>query len=237
MASLQALWHLGQQWLAHGHLALALSIIWSLYLVLVGAWILLQRRAPVATIGWLLSMAVLPVVGLLVYFVFGPRRFRRQRLKRLRSRREARMRRQSLAHLRDRAAQAPARLQRLVRLVSNATQLPCPPPKRCSCSLAGRAPLMPSCTPLARPSTMCIWSTRFEPDTTGQRVLQALTERAQAGVQVRLLVDALGSKRLGRRHYQALLDAGAEVALFHPRTGAAAAPGDQLSHPPQNCGD
>ena len=61
MASLPALWHLGQQWLAHGHLALALSIIWSLYLVLVGAWILLQRRAPVATIGWLLSMAVLPV--------------------------------------------------------------------------------------------------------------------------------------------------------------------------------
>ena len=70
MASLPALWHLGQQWLANGHLALALSIIWSLYLVLVGAWILLQRRAPVATIGWLLSMAVLPVVGLLVYFVF-----------------------------------------------------------------------------------------------------------------------------------------------------------------------
>ena len=124
MASLPALWHLGQQWLANGHLALALSIIWSLYLVLVGAWILLQRRAPVATIGWLLSMAVLPVVGLLVYFVFGPRRFRRQRLKRLRSRRKARMRRQSLAHLRDRAAQAPARLQQLVRLVSNATQLP-----------------------------------------------------------------------------------------------------------------
>ena len=129
MASLPALWHLGQQWLAHGHLALALSIIWSLYLVLVGAWILLQRRAPVATIGWLLSMAVLPVVGLLVYFVFGPRRFRRQRLKRLRSRRKARMRRQSLAHLRDRAAQAPARLQQLVRLVSNATQLPLSTPR------------------------------------------------------------------------------------------------------------
>ena len=52
--------------------------------------------------------------------------------------------------------------------------------------------------------------------TADRSVLQALTERAQAGVQVRLLVDALGSKRLGRRHYQALLDAGAEVALFHP---------------------
>lgn len=75
MASLPALWHLGQQWLAHGHLALALSIIWSLYLVLVGAWILLQRRAPVATIGWLLSMAVLPVVGLLRILFLAPGAF------------------------------------------------------------------------------------------------------------------------------------------------------------------
>ena len=217
MASLQALWHLGQQWLAHGHLALALSIIWSLYLVLVGAWILLQRRAPVATIGWLLSMAVLPVVGLLVYFVFGPRRFRRQRLKRLRSRRKARMRRQSLAHLRDRAAQAPARLQQLVRLVSNATQLPLSTAQEVQLLVGGARTFDAIVHAIGQAQHhVHLEYYIFEPDTTGQRVLQALTERAQAGVQVRLLVDALGSKRLGRRHYQALLDAGAEVALFHP---------------------
>ena len=61
----------------------------------------------------------------------------------------------------------------------------------------------------------------FEPDHTGTRLLQALTERARAGVQVRLLVDAIGSARLLSRHGRALLDelraAGGELAVFHPR--------------------
>ncbi|MBV2163063.1 MAG: cardiolipin synthase [Comamonas sp.] len=217
MAFIQTLWHLGQQWLASGHFALALSIVWSAYLVLVGGWILLQRRAPAATIGWLLAMAVLPVVGLLVYFVFGPRRFRRQRLKRLRSRRRARMRRDGLGHLRDKATQAPPRLQQLVKLVSTSTQLPLSTAQRVELLVGGACTFDTIVQAIAQARHhVHLEYYIFEPDTTGRRVLQALTERAQAGVQVRLLVDALGSKRLARRHYQALLDAGGEVALFHP---------------------
>jgi cardiolipin synthase len=52
-------------------------------------------------------------------------------------------------------------------------------------------------------------------------LLHALTERARAGVQVRLLVDAIGSPRLLARRQRALLrtlrDAGGELAVFHPR--------------------
>lgn len=217
MATLQSLWQAALLWLWDGHVALTLSLVWSAYLVLVSVWILLQRRAPVATLGWLLAMAALPVVGLVVYFVFGPRRFRRQRLKRLRSRRKIRMRRQSLADLRDRAAQAPARLRQLVRLVSNATQLPLSTAQDVQLLVGGACTFDAIVQAIAQARHhVHLEYYIFQPDTTGQRVLQALTERAQAGVQVRLLVDALGSKRLARRHYQALLDAGGEVALFHP---------------------
>ena len=40
-------------------------------------------------------------------------------------------------------------------------------------------------------------------------------QKAREGVQVRLLLDALGSKKVRRKFLQPLLDAGGEVALFH----------------------
>ena len=49
-----------------------LSIGWSLYVVVVSIWILLQRSAPVATLSWLLSMAALPGLGLAIYYFSGP---------------------------------------------------------------------------------------------------------------------------------------------------------------------
>src|SRR5690606_9139053 len=47
-----------------------------------------QKREPVATLSWLLGLALLPYVGFLVYHVFGPQRIRRQRLRRAKVRGE-----------------------------------------------------------------------------------------------------------------------------------------------------
>jgi cardiolipin synthase len=55
----------------------------------------------------------------------------------------------------------------------------------------------------------------FEPDQTGTALRDLLIERAREGVTVRLLLDALGSKRIGRRFMAPMLEAGVEVALFH----------------------
>lgn len=214
MEAAQALWQAWQTWLLDGHVALVLSLVWTLYGVLVAVWILLERRSPVATLSWLLAMMVLPVVGLLVYFVFGPRRFQRQRLKRLRSRRKSRMRR-SMARLYEKSPQAPERLQQLVKLAS-AASLPLSTVQRVEL-LVGGADTFDAIVRAVEQAQHHVHLEYyiFEPDNTGQRLLAALTQRAAAGVQVRLLIDALGSKRLLRRHYQALLDAGGEVALFH----------------------
>ena len=80
------------EWITHEHVMLVLSALWSIYVLIVGVWILLQRRAPVATLSWLLSMAVLPVLGLVIYYFLGPQRMKRQRVRRLRSRRRSRVR-------------------------------------------------------------------------------------------------------------------------------------------------
>ena len=52
----------------------------------------------------------------------------------------------------------------------------------------------------------------------GQRLVDALAERARAGVQVRVLVDANGGKKMGEARARQLREAGCKLAIFHPRT-------------------
>lgn len=56
----------------------------------------------------------------------------------------------------------------------------------------------------------------FHPGRTGDAFTAALIERARAGVRVRIVLDAFGSRRLRRRHVQRLTAAGCEIA-WHPR--------------------
>lgn len=208
------------QWFAslltREHLMLALSLGWTFYILVVGVWILLQRRAPVATLSWLLSMAALPVLGLVVYYFLGPQRLRRQRIRRLRSRRQSRPR-HSLARLRDQLPDAPERLHQVVRLVATAGHFPISSAQSVEL-LVGGADTFDNILATVRAARHHVHLEYyiFEPDQTGQALLQALEERARAGVKVRLLVDALGSKRLTRKYYAPLVAAGGEVALFHP---------------------
>lgn len=204
------------QWFTRDHVMLALSVLWSLYVVVVAVWILLQRRAPVATLSWLLSMAVIPVVGVGVYYFFGPQRLKRQRLKRLRSRRRSRVR-ASIARLKDKVPTAPANLHQLVKLVSASSNLPLSTADKVQL-LVGGAATFDSIMAAVRQAQHHVHLEYyiFEPDQTGQALLALLCTKAREGVRVRLLVDALGSKRLCRRHYRELEAAGGEVALFHP---------------------
>jgi cardiolipin synthase len=56
----------------------------------------------------------------------------------------------------------------------------------------------------------------FESDETGLEFIEAFKERARAGVEVRLLLDAFGSLKLKRAHRRELLDAGVKLQFFRP---------------------
>ena len=77
--SWQALW-------AIPHIRAWLTVAWIGYLLWLGSWIVLQKREPVATISWLVSLAALPYIGFFSYYLFGPQRIRRHRLQRSRTR-------------------------------------------------------------------------------------------------------------------------------------------------------
>ena len=51
----------------------------------------------------------------------------------------------------------------------------------------------------------------------GQRVADALSERARAGKQVRVLLDATGSKEVGKAARRQMEEAGCRVVLFHEK--------------------
>ncbi|MGE5109297.1 MAG: phospholipase D-like domain-containing protein [Acidobacteriaceae bacterium] len=56
----------------------------------------------------------------------------------------------------------------------------------------------------------------FQRGDMSRQVLEALTERAKAGVQVRMTVDAMGSFSTPKRYFKQLRDAGGKMQFYHP---------------------
>ena len=197
-------------WLADlPRLGVYLVLGWVVYVLWLCVWIVLQKREPVATLSWVMALAMLPYLGFLIYFLFGPQRIKRQRLRRGRSR--SGMGRFAAA-CRDDAA-----CVELARLGQASTGLPPATATTAQWLVDGSATYAALLEAIAGARhhvhlEYYIW----KPDRSGQRLLAALVERARAGVKVRLLLDAVGSSGMGRRHLRPLLDAGGEVGWFHP---------------------
>src|SRR5690606_25232646 len=56
----------------------------------------------------------------------------------------------------------------------------------------------------------------FHSDNIGNKVMQALTRKAKEGVEVKLLIDGMGGRRVSKRDLGILKDAGGEFAFFFP---------------------
>ncbi|MDR6518250.1 cardiolipin synthase [Variovorax paradoxus] len=192
-----------------------LSLAWSGYIAVLSIWIVMQKRAPVSTMSWILSLALLPFAGFVVYYFLGPQRLKKQRLKRLRSRAGASSQ-ADLARLRDAAQNAPPALQQMAKLGTATCGLPVSSALDVEL-LSGGARTFDAIFDAVRAAQDHIHLEYyiFEPDRIGTALRDLLIERAREGVTVRLLIDALGSKRIGRKFMAPMLEAGIKVALFH----------------------
>ena len=196
-------------WLHHvPHFALYLTLGWIGYLVWLGGWIVLQKRAPAATLGWLLALAALPYVGFLVYYVLGPQRIKRQRVRRARSR-------VALPPAEGTVEEAESR--ELSRLAQATTGLPITTATSVRLLVDGAATYDALLADIRQAQHQIhLEYYIYSPDVTGTLLRDALVERARNGVVVRLLLDALGSSHCPRRFFAPLLAAGGELAWFHP---------------------
>jgi cardiolipin synthase len=203
--SLQHAWH---SLASIPHIRLYVAAAWAAYLIWLGGWIVLQKREPVATLSWLLGLAALPLLGFLIYQVFGPQKIKRHRLRRSRNRVPPEV----SAHLEEHGEAAEMALLGLA-----TTGLP-PSTAHSVRLLVDGAATYASLLDDIRQAREHIHLEYYiyQPDITGTMLRDALVERARAGVRVRLLLDAVGSSQATQRFFAPLLAAGGELAWFHP---------------------
>jgi cardiolipin synthase len=196
-------------------LALIISLLWSAYIIALILWVIWQKRAPAATLGWLVTLGALPYVGFIIYYFFGPLKLKRRRLRRLAAQRAlawyTRVTPTNAFSFPDNA------LLHLFKLGMNASGLP---PGTCQTAqiLVDGSETFAAIFDEIRNAKEHINLEYYivDPDRTGTALRDLLIEKAREGVAVRLLVDGFGSKRLDADFLKPLIDAGAKVAVFHP---------------------
>lgn len=205
MESVSSLWLMLQT--AWPNISLVLGLLWLLYVLLLSAWILLQKRAPVATLSWLLSLILLPYIGFLIYHFLGPTRIQRQNLKR--SKATAGL--SSLNTACD--IDAPSALMRLNQASSGYNPSSA---ERVQLLVNGAATYSALVSAFAEAKHhIHLEYYIFEADTSGTLIRDALTRAAKRGVKVRVLLDRLGSKNIQDAFFADLQAAGAEILFFH----------------------
>lgn len=180
------------------------------FLVLV-PWIVLEKRSPTATLAWIFGLMLLPVVGVPFYLLLGPRRLERKKSRLLAARATVGRRVEDCDWFHEVSPDAAA-------LMKVATRLDGMAPMRAEsvrvlvdgdetydailAAIAG-----------AQHHVHCEYYI-FRDDAVGQRVMTALMARAKAGVEVRLLVDAVG-EAISEDWEARLDDAGVRLEYFN----------------------
>ena len=191
-----------------------LTIAEIVYVVVLAAWILLEKRSPLGTLAWILALVALPYVGLVIFFLLGPRHIERKHLKHKRARGKVKPQGEIPTRcdepLEPRAAQ-------LTRLASRAGEGPVDycDDVRVFHDAASAYDAIEEAVRGAKHHVHVAYYI-FESGRAGDRLRKALEERARAGVSVRVLVDDVGSSAMTRSFIASMREAGIRFARFNP---------------------
>lgn len=185
------------------HVAIILGFLIAFLFI---AHIVRQKRSPSGTMAWLLIILLLPYVGVPLYLLLGGRKMKRRRDRK--GHLALGMARLSLpskeAHVIDRLLRSydlpGAAGGHRVRLCPNGE--------------VGYARLVEMIE--GAQTSIHIATYVFHPDEVGKDILERLTRRAHEGIEVRLLVDGVGSHTLKRRKLKKLIAAGGKAHHFNP---------------------
>lgn len=179
------------------------------HLLVAGAFVidlLRQHRSAAATIAWIAILLLLPYVGLVFYVLAGSPR-----------KRSAALASYLAEHVHppaDAAAGLCPDTERLLRALGLPGATSGNRVELCRANSRAHAALLALIGSARQRLLLSVFS--FEADDAGLEILQAMTERAAAGVRVRMLVDGYGSLELGAPPVQALIAAGGRIARHRP---------------------
>lgn len=196
-----------------------LGIAWIIHIIILSILIILQKRPPISTLSWIISLAFIPYLGFVIFHFIGPQKLKRQHYRRLLAK-TALHEHSYLLKLREQAILAgatpsPAAAQ-LARLVNNASGFPVTTAASMKLLVDGAA-TYDAIFEAVRHAAHHIHLEYYiyEPDRIGTALRDLLIEKALSGVRVRLLLDGIGSSRIRQAFLAPLLAAGGEVAFFH----------------------
>lgn len=191
-------------------------------LAVILGFLMTERRQPSATIAWLLVVALLPVLGLLLYFLLGATRLTRwrRRSERVSARLDEVLQKYGVGvRMREVGTHPPLDddTKALVALANNVTSLPA--------SWGNKVTILDSAAKTYHTLLTGIDSAEehihvlyyiIQPDRVGQSLRERLVKRAKQGLEVRVLYDAVGSSRLPLDFWDPLVEAGGHAAVFRP---------------------
>jgi len=175
--------------------------------------IIFENRNPVKTIAWCMVLTFMPVLGLLLYIVFGMdnrqrRQIKDEDLRRLKAITETRQ-------SDNIASETPVQYEKLACMLRNMNQ---------AYPLEGNnVKIMTDFRTMSDRLVADIESARhhinmlffkFEDDAAGRRIADALIRKAEEGVQVRLIYDEAGNLMVPRKFYRKLRRHGIQVRGF-----------------------
>jgi cardiolipin synthase len=183
----------------------AVGIVMMPFALLVIAMILRQRRSPASSLTWLLTIVLLPLVGIPLFWLFGSRKIKRIAQAKPPVALTPLPPAAGTAH--PDVAQAAAHLGAEALTRGNRLTFH-----------AGGEDAFASLLQLINGARRSIHIETYvlKADVTGRAVIEALIARAKEGLEVRLLVDGLGSFHVARRPLRRLRRAGGRVAFFLP---------------------
>lgn len=163
-----------------------------------------QPRTPQATAAWLLAIVLVPYVGLPLFLALGSRKLRHAPL--------------AFRPGGDRSASGTGADQTPAARLIASYGLPPPRPGHRLVPLADGQDAFAALLDLVRGAERSLWVELYvlKDDDAGGALLHALAEQAARGLDVRLLLDAAGSRPLARAALRPLLDAGGHVAWYEP---------------------
>lgn len=181
----------------------------NIVLVLIAMFhMLYQRRSPQNLMAWILALILLPFIGIFFYVIFGSRKL-------LYKKNKPNISLETLISSRPKKGLAKLNDSLLCANQINST------------TIGNKVTFHQSAVETyqqfmqaleSAQSQICLETYSFELDSTGREILEVLIRKANAGVEVRLLMDAVGSLSIYRNQHQlsALTSAGGQYSFFQP---------------------
>jgi len=184
------------------HLVLIFGFLLALPVI---AQMLRQRRSPASSLAWLLIMALAPYIGIPLYLALGGRKMGKL------------ARSKATLKLPDQTLLSPQEFPETDQLLrSYGIPGACAGNQITLCKSGEEG--YTALAELIDRARESLWVSTFilHPDEVGRDIIARLVRRAAAGVQVRLLLDGVGSLHTRRRALASLTKAGGQVAFFMP---------------------